>query len=78
MLHPTIVGKRCTLTLEGKPKVDQEWMGELGKNFHFPEDILESVASFALPLVHVLHRVQLLRVVLLDDAHLMYGRIVFI
>lgn len=58
------------LTLEGEPEVDEEGVLQLGEDVDLPQDVLESVPLQTLRLVHVLHGVHLLRVLLLNNAHL--------
>lgn len=58
------------LTLKGEPEVDEERVLQLSEYVDLPQNVLEGVPLQALRLVHVLHGVHLLRVLLLDYAHL--------
>lgn len=52
------------------PQVHQEDVLDLLQDLQLPEHVADLAALDALMLVHVLHRVHLLRVPLLHDAHL--------
>ena len=56
--------------LECEPEIDQEGMIQHGKDFDLLQDVPDSVSLQTHRFVHVLHRVHLLRVTLLDDTHL--------